>query len=287
MRTEQVVTIILALLVPVVTGVVGALAILFQDWRVRRSRAGRRKLALEDATRQVAFAAEWWKARQSLDPSSEALHRARAGAFAWLDEASALVAGAEPPPLHEKESRVSLRRLLLLHPLERRSAKVVRCLFLLCLGLLILLAGNVITEALEGPVDVAWVFTSLIFLGIFTLGLRSLAVSLEDTNNRNGGHTGVTPRDALLLRRLHHRLARIIRGLFYASLVWVLACLYITIADLSYYPKAGPQDLAVLAVSLPLAIGLRSWALSFETTKVETAPPAREATDRGSGVPGP
>jgi hypothetical protein len=64
MRTEQVVTIILALLVPVVTGVVGALAILFQDWRVRRSRAGRRKLALEDATRQVAFAAEWWKARQ-------------------------------------------------------------------------------------------------------------------------------------------------------------------------------------------------------------------------------
>lgn len=119
MRTEQVVTIVVALLVPMVTGVVGSLGILFQDWRARRSRAGRRKLALEDATRQVAFATEWWKARQSLDP------------------------------------------------------------------------------------------------------------------------------------------------------------------------KAGPQDLAILAVSLPLAIGLRSWALSFETTKVGTAPSAQEATDRVSGVRGP
>jgi hypothetical protein len=55
MKSEQVPSIAVALLVPVVAAVVGAVAIAFQDWRVRRSLAGRRKLAFEDATRQVAL----------------------------------------------------------------------------------------------------------------------------------------------------------------------------------------------------------------------------------------
>lgn len=46
MQAQDVVTIVAAVLVPVVTAAVGSLAILFQDWRLRRSRAGRRKLDL-------------------------------------------------------------------------------------------------------------------------------------------------------------------------------------------------------------------------------------------------
>lgn len=54
------------LLVPVVTAVVGAVGILLRDLYDRRSEIGRRKYAMDDATRQVTFAAEWWKAKQAL-----------------------------------------------------------------------------------------------------------------------------------------------------------------------------------------------------------------------------
>ena len=66
MSRQDVVNIALAVLVPVVTAVVGAIGVAFQDWRVRRSTAGRRKLAVDDARAQVNFVADWWNAKKSL-----------------------------------------------------------------------------------------------------------------------------------------------------------------------------------------------------------------------------
>jgi hypothetical protein len=54
MSAQEVVAVTVAVLVPVVTAVAGVVSLLVQDWRVRRSSAGRRRLAFEDATRQVS-----------------------------------------------------------------------------------------------------------------------------------------------------------------------------------------------------------------------------------------
>jgi hypothetical protein len=43
---------VIIVLVPIVTAMAGILGVMFQGWRVRKSQAGRRKLALEDASRQ-------------------------------------------------------------------------------------------------------------------------------------------------------------------------------------------------------------------------------------------
>jgi hypothetical protein len=79
-QTQDVVPIVAAVLVPVVTAAVGALGLMFQDWRVTRSNAGRRKLRLEEATQRVTFTAEWWKARQAIDSTPEELNQAAARA---------------------------------------------------------------------------------------------------------------------------------------------------------------------------------------------------------------
>ncbi|MBO0511465.1 hypothetical protein J0695_06530 [Streptomyces beijiangensis] len=71
------------------------MSLMLQDRRMRRSRAGRRQLAFEDATRQVAFAAEWWKARQLIASTPEKLQDATDVAQRWLDEASERVTTAE------------------------------------------------------------------------------------------------------------------------------------------------------------------------------------------------
>jgi hypothetical protein len=128
--SAEVVTIAAAVLVPVVTAVLGVLGIVFQDWRLRRTQAGRRKLALEDASRQVSFAAEWWNARKLLADSPEAMQEATTRAVAWLEEASSLVADSEPPLIGERPP-ITLRRLLLLYPVHGRAANVIRVAFYL------------------------------------------------------------------------------------------------------------------------------------------------------------
>ena len=46
------------IMVPVLTALLGGLGIAFQDWRARRSQVIRRRLALDDAARQIGLAAE-------------------------------------------------------------------------------------------------------------------------------------------------------------------------------------------------------------------------------------
>jgi hypothetical protein len=126
---DQFLEIAITLLAPIVTAVLGVLGVVFGDWRQRRTEAGRRKLALEDASRQVSFAAEWLQARKLVADSPEAEQEAATRATAWLEEASALVAASKPPPIDEKPT-ITLRRLLVLYPLQRRAARVIRGAFM-------------------------------------------------------------------------------------------------------------------------------------------------------------
>src|SRR5689334_5636452 len=102
MDSEQIIRIALTVVTPILTAGIGIVALVVGDWRERRTEEGRRKLAFEDASRQVEFATDWYNASKLIVPDAQQLAAARAQT--WLDEASELVAEWKPTPRSE-ESR--------------------------------------------------------------------------------------------------------------------------------------------------------------------------------------
>jgi hypothetical protein len=117
---------VLGILAPVIATAAGALAVQTRDLYNRRSEMGRRNDAMEDATRQVTFAAEWWKAKQALGSASDD-RAARAIVESWLEEATSRVSEALHPPRRAKpkpdlpKHDLSVtRRMLLAYPFQSR-----------------------------------------------------------------------------------------------------------------------------------------------------------------------
>jgi hypothetical protein len=281
----QIVTVVITLLVPVVTAVAGILGVMFQDRQVQRSQAGRRRLALEDAHRQVTFAADWWNASKLIADSPEAVQEATACAAAWLERASAGVSGLEMPVTDEKR-RITFRRLLLFYPLQGLSANILRGIFYLLLAILTLGTGATITDVLESPALAAgedispWIYTALAVL-IF----RFWAVSAQ---NRRSGKRERQPgkiRIALLLYRLGGISASLVRIAFYASVavaIWWLS----TTVDSQNDAKQLPHDITRVIVAVGLAVGVRHWAVSLgtagkidKTNRQQSSYPATQVTD--------
>lgn len=266
--TLEVTKIVVAASVPIVTAVLGVLGIMFQDWRTRRTQAGRRKLALEDASRQVSFIAEWWNTRRLFADSPEAMLEATPRVLAWLEETSAVVMESRPPPSGEKPP-ITVRRLLLLSdPFQRRAAKVIRAFFYASLGLLVLLTGFVISDAVSGR-DTPYFLPDVIVtavMALFTLGLRFLAGFVEKQRTEHEKRRRITIRRALLLYRLHRHSANIVRIIFYA---WIALAILSALAvvgsanDPSYIPTA----VALLIASIGYAVGFRYWAASLGATR--------------------
>jgi hypothetical protein len=279
--------IVIAVLVPVVTAILGALGIAFQDWRQRRSQVGRRRLALEDAGRQVSFAAEWLNTRKLLADSPEALQEATDRAAAWLEEASARVQAATPPPVGGRPP-VTLRRLLLFYPLQGRAANLIRGAFYVCVGLVIAATGNAITTAFDPQIRSEYLFgnsTFAIVTAAVALGLRFWAVAAEARRSRGERRQRITLRRSLLLfrrwlllYRFHRRTASLVRVIFYASLVF--AFLLASAALTEWGTPGFVADLSYLLAVLGYAVGLRYWAASLETTRKESkaGPPPTPAT---------
>ncbi|MET9894399.1 hypothetical protein ABZZ47_30105 [Streptomyces sp. NPDC006465] len=182
MSTQDGATIAVAVLVPAVTAAAGVVSLLIQDRGVRRSRDGRRRLVFEDATRQVAFAAEWWKAKQLTAATPQALQGPTAVANGWLDEASARVAAAEQPNLGE-DPHVSVSRLLLLYRFRRWSAKAIRIGFYAVLGLMSFTVLSIVFDKPTRENTPSWV-AILVLSGIVALLLRFWAVSADSTATR-------------------------------------------------------------------------------------------------------
>ncbi|MEU0051406.1 hypothetical protein [Streptomyces sp. NPDC006309] len=178
MREQDVVSVSVAVLAPIVTAVAGVVSIVLQDRHQRRSRAGRRRLAFEDANRQVAFAVEWWKARQLLPSTPETLQGATALAHGWLDEASERVNTAERASTDE-EPHVSVSRLLLLYRFPRRSAKAIRIGFFVALWALLSQSKAYIDDALSDKPAFAMDGAFLVGFGLLTLVLRFWAASAD------------------------------------------------------------------------------------------------------------
>jgi Protein of unknown function (DUF2510) len=175
-------TAMVALMVPVVTAVVGAIGILARDLYSQRSEVGRRKYALDDATRRVAFTAEWWKAKQALGSAADD-QGARAIAQSWLEETTSLVSEALHPRRRPGTDRSVTRRILLAYPFQRWTARLLRVIYYLFLALWVSVVLVTPMENIEGIKvgdKVILVVFGIVVYGLPTFAIRAWAISIEN-----------------------------------------------------------------------------------------------------------
>ncbi|GAH35088.1 unnamed protein product, partial [marine sediment metagenome] len=188
------ISVAVTLLVPILSAALGVIALVVGDWRQRRTQAGRRKLALEDASRQVSFAAEWWNARKALADSPQAEQDATTRAVAWLEAASARAQESNPPP-EDEEPAVTLSRLLLLYPLQSRAARVLRGAYYICLGLVPIMVGFLILDILDRPAGVPEYFKADLVIAavlvLLAIGIRLWAQRVENARPEGQKRHGV------------------------------------------------------------------------------------------------
>jgi hypothetical protein len=263
MSSAQTVTIVTAISVPVVTAILGVIGVMFQDWHARKTQAGRRKLALEDARRQVSFATEWWNARKLLADSTETVQEATASAMTWLDQASARATASEPPAAEEK-TRVTFRRLMLFYRLQGTAANIIRGIFYLLLGLLVMSVGQAL-DTLGGPSKfILGDFAVTVVIALAALGFRFWAVSAQSPTRKRRRIRWTTLQHALLFYRLNRPSASLVRIGFYILTVFEVVYLNTLIDDISNNNFGSfSVDVSFFLALAGYAVGLRYWAASL------------------------
>ena len=265
MTTAQIVPIVITVLIPIVTAMAGILGVMLQDWRVRKSQAGRRKLALEDASSQVSFAVDWWNAKKLIAESSEVVQEATKCGEDWLEEASARVIASELPTARQR-SPITLRRLLLFYPLQGRAANIIRGCFYVSLGFLILFVGFTVSDVLESHEYLTEDFIGLIVSAVLTLAFRFWAVSAQKPESGTRKTRPRRFRRALLLYRLHRGAASLVRIIFYCWIVFVVWSAQHFVVRVRQDINLLPAELAIFIALVGWAVGLRYWAASLART---------------------
>jgi hypothetical protein len=269
--SEQTIRIALTVVTPILTAGIGIVALVIGDWRERRTQHGVRKLSFEDASRQVEFAADWFKASKEIAPDAE--QQAAARAQAWLDEASELVAETKPPPPSDEKRSVTVRRLLLAYPMHRRSARVLRGFYYFFLGVVVFQVSGALGAAF-GRADTIGVpnyfsggliYADLLGIFIYTLiamGFRFWSLRAEESQSDDSPRQRMTARGALLLYRFDGIRAHIARVVYWFWLA--LTVLVITAVVMSAFqdPRTLPSNVVVLVAWFGWAVGLRYWAVS-------------------------
>jgi hypothetical protein len=281
--TEQ---IVIAVIAPIVTAGVGILALAVGDWRQRRTEAGRRKLAFEDASRQVSFAAEWVNTAKLAASSPEAEQEASARIAVWLEEASGLVAASKPPPVEDRP-RITLQRLLLAQPLQSRAARGFRAAFYITLCLVPWVLGLVARDLLdpnsEHLVGLQGDMITLFVVVLLTVGFRVSAERAENARpERKEPHQRVVRR-ALLFHRFHGPAAKFVRILFYGwILCGVIPAASVLLAELGN-PLRIPGSVLFSATFVGYAVALRYWAVSLDERCKETRHEHGWSANRSNG----
>jgi hypothetical protein len=269
MDSEQIIRIALTIVTPILTAGIGIVALAVGDWRERRTRAGRRKVAFEDASRQVEFASDWYTASKLIAPGQE--QSAAARARGWLDEASHLVDEWKPAPRSEPERSITARRLLLAYPMHRRGARVLRGFYYVFLGLVIFQLSGALASAF-GRTDTLGVpnyFSGgLIYAdlgGIFTytliaMAFRFWALRVEDSHSAEEPRHRMTLRNALLLYQFHGVGAHLARIVFWIWMALTAAIVVAIVVDAFGDPRILPSNVVVLVAWIGWAVGIRYWA---------------------------
>ncbi|WP_310727983.1 hypothetical protein [Streptomyces sp. N2A] len=176
-----------ALLVPVITGIVGGAGLVIKDYRVRRSVDHRTRQVMEKAHLQVQFLNDWVTARQLLGPlEEEAGQKVRE----YLERS--FTSAQEAAAIRQERKAVTLRRLLLLRPLHSIGAHLTRVLFwgALVLGnyLIIRLGIQIATErkAPDSAFTAASFLTIFLFFGASAVFFRTWCVALDEAAKQPG-----------------------------------------------------------------------------------------------------
>jgi hypothetical protein len=272
--SEQVVRIALTVVTPILTAGIGIVALVIGDWRERRTLHGVRKLSFEDASRQVEFAADWFKASREIDESPEAQQVAAAQARAWLEEASALVAETKPSPSTENTRSITASRLLLAYPMHRRGARVLRGFYYFFLGVVVLQVSGAMGSAF-GRTDTLGVpnyfsggliYADLIGIVIYTviaMGFRFWSLRAEESQ-ASAPRDRMTVRRALLFYRFNGFRAKLARVVFHLWVLFTILVIVATVVTTFEDPRALPSNLVATIAWLGWAVGLRYWAVSLD-----------------------
>ena len=168
---------IVPLVVPIVTGIVAAAGLALKDHRLARDERSVRDRAFDEATSEVAFVSEWWKAHQLL--GTPELERAEQ-AHRWLAEAEAKVTSAQAMPVHERPG-VTFRRLLLLYPMHGWPAKALKAVFLICVAWLAIASLVLVVEPPDSsaPGDREYEIIGLFMFTLVMLPVRAWAAAAD------------------------------------------------------------------------------------------------------------
>jgi hypothetical protein len=158
--------VIVPLVVPVITGLVGALGIALRDRRAAHDRRTVRATVLAEATAEVTFAKEWWAAQQAL--GGDAAPQSTERTADLLADAEAKVVGLRSLPVAEREG-VSFDRLFLFRRLEGRQAKTLKVLFWVAIAFVAIAAISLASDAAANG-EHAYVGSDLV-LGVVSLFL--------------------------------------------------------------------------------------------------------------------
>jgi hypothetical protein len=270
--SEQLIRIALTVVTPILTAGIGIVALVIGDWRERRTRAGRRKLAFEDASRQVEFATDWFKASNEISPDAEP--QAAARAQAWLEEASELVAESKPPPPDERGRSITARRLLLIYPMHRRGARVLRGFYWFVLGLAVLQVSGALGSAF-GRTDTigipnyfsgGLIYADLLGIVLYTvvaMAFRFWSLRAEESHAA-APHDRMTLRRALLFYRFTGARAMFARFIFHLWLLFAILIVVATVISAFQDPRVVPSNVVGLVAWVGWTVGLRYWAASLD-----------------------
>jgi hypothetical protein len=277
--SEQIIRIALTVVTPILTAGIGIAALVVGDWRERRSRHGRRKLAVEDAGRQVTFAEEWFNASKLIADSPEAQLRAAARAQGWLDEASELLAESTPPPRDEEKRSVTIRRLLLAYPMHRRGARVLRGFYYFWLGVVVLQVSGALgaafgrsdTIGIPNYFSGGLIYADLIGIVLYTLTamvFRFWSLRAEESEAAAAPQGRMTLRRALLLYKFNGPRAVIARFVFHCWVALTVLVVVATVVSSFEDPRTLPSNVISLVAWVGWAIGIRYWAVSLNERAV-------------------
>jgi hypothetical protein len=290
MDSEQVIRVALTIVTPILTAGIGIVALVIGDWRERRTQHGRRKLAVEDAGRQVTFAEEWFNASKLIAESPDAQQRVTARAQAWLDEAAELLAASKPPPPAEEKRSVTARRLLLAYPMHRQGARVLRGFYYFFLGVVLLQVsaalgsafGRTDTLGIPNYFSGGLIYADLIGIVLYTLiamAFRFWSLRVEESAATAAPRDRMTLRRALLLYRFRGTRATTARFVFHCWVALTVLVAVATVLSTVDDPRVLPANLVAFIAWLGWAIGLRYWAVSLnERTTINASRASSDTT---------
>jgi hypothetical protein len=271
MTSSELISLAPTILVPIVTAVVGGVGLQLQDWQRRRSRAVRRRAAIEDAGKQVTFVAQWWDATAAVVASPEDLAELRGRARRWLEEAARLALESESARVDEPRGGTA-RRLLLLVPLSQTAARRLRVVYFIFLGAWVIVLGAATRDTLTLDRDyITGDLVAAIILGAVSMLLRFWTVSIEDSA-RPGAAPKIRPEQSLLLYPLHGWWPRIVRVLFYGLVICSAIFVVYAIKVALRSPTAIPLLLAQAGVLTGYCVGLCAWVISAVPPDANSGP---------------